>query len=1496
MSWLRGLKTPERTQRSNRRRRIQGRHSAQVSSEQLETRTLLSAISWDGGGGDLNWNTPENWSGDVLPGSNDDVTINIPGQDATISNVSGTIQSLTSSEEIVIQGGTLDIAASSSIAKLTHVSGTLTGTGNIDVIGDYVWQTGTLSGEATLSVHGGLKLREAGAFNNDWHLYARTLVNLGNGDATGLFGPEFTTARMFFHDGAEFQNAGSFAIETTVGMRFILADATGSRIVNSGNFFNATSDVSTSEGVLFENSGSLSVSSGQLQLAGGFTNAGSCHIDEGTTLLISGLFESESTANITGTGHLYLQYATQRGSVMAGGDVTLDGTTIEGDFGVAGNLRDLGAAFNGSPVLIGGSASIEGDWLGTGEVTINGLMTWNIGAWINGTGTIVANGGMHITGSGISRLTGMTIENAGVAIFDGGLIEGYNGSVIHNLPGATFEIRNDADIYDIGGAAQVRFDNDGTFQKLTGADVASVNFQFNNSGTVEVQSGQLVLNGGGTSTGDFLVGSGATLFASGEFSATSDITGAGDLTLDGTQRGTVNIGGNVTLSGVIEGDFNVGGDLSVPEGNGATFNGTPVTIGGNADVNRMFGTGDVTIAGLFTWNLNGVAQMFGTGRTIANGGMLFAGNGLATLQQRTIVNAGNAVWTGAAIYIANNAQIINTGTFDIQSDGPLNSSSECPVFTNSGQLIKSAGDGTTYLNMLLVNSGSVVVQTGILNIGCGYVPDGGNVVGSVETSEIVNPGSFVVVPSPPITIGNFTQTATGELFEQIGGLIPGTEYGQIAVNGTVNLDGLLHVTLLNGFSPQLGDQFTIINNQGTQPINGTFFGLSEGLVIWSGNYGFTVTYSGGDGNDFVLTMDQFANQAPVFSQANYQFTINSKSLIAATVGTAPAADPDSEDVLTYSIEGGNTQGAFAIDPATGQISVANPAKLPKIVAPNTSVDAPVLTILASDGSLVDTAVVTITLQAAPQAMAPIAAARVVSFNLRENTLAGATAATVSGSPAYTGQSFANWTISDTPGGPASSIFYLKSATATGVVIGVNSMLSYEDASSYTIYVTVSDSLDATRTMTSAVTIHITDVNEAPQLSLTDGVAGVPTVTSGTPIALVAKYTINEYRMSTAVATPENGDLLFTLNAHDDDQSGSSLLYALTGTGVTSPSAGVFIDKSGAFRFDAATGKIIVIDATKLDYEKFRAGVPLVFSVTDNGLPGSRPDATPAVRTSRATVTILLNDLNDAPTFASPTLSVSRPENNPGSAVLFSLRATDGDVYDGVTQSLTYSLVSVLDGLGMDVTSLFTISLTTNPTTGLFTGWVSVIPAKLFDFEVMARNTFIFTVRATEDAAGGLSTADSVVGDQVITMNITDLNEAPTAVFTPAAPGSGSQSSGTTGSVTVNLADMNNGTVIGLFSFSDPDVWAPSLTYGPDSLVVFSVVDSSSSTAPALSYVANADPITGGSLRISNMTTLQSRIGKPFVLRITVKDKQGLTGGLSIRLTLTINVINEVGIL
>jgi len=75
------------------------------------------------------------------------------------------------------------------------------------------------------------------------------------------------------------------------------------------------------------------------------------------------------------------------------------------------------------------------------------------------------------------------------------------------------------------------------------------------------------------------------------------------------------------------------------------------------------------------------------------------------------------------------------------------------------------------------------------------------------------------------------------------------------------------------------------------------------------------------------------------------------------------------------------------------------------------------------------------------------------------------------------------------------------------------------------------------------------------------------------------------------------------------------------------------------------------------------------------------------------------------------------------------------------------------------------------------------------------------------------------------------------------------------------------------------------------IFTLTALDSSSTTAPALIYVANADPTTGGSLKVNNLTTLQSKVGSPFTVRFTIKDKNGLAGALSFTLTLTINVTN-----
>ena len=77
------------------------------------------------------------------------------------------------------------------------------------------------------------------------------------------------------------------------------------------------------------------------------------------------------------------------------------------------------------------------------------------------------------------------------------------------------------------------------------------------------------------------------------------------------------------------------------------------------------------------------------------------------------------------------------------------------------------------------------------------------------------------------------------------------------------------------------------------------------------------------------------------------------------MGTVAASDPDAGDTLTYAITGGNTGGAFAINAATGEVTVNNSAALNFETNPTFS-----LTVEVTDAGtpgLTDTATVTINL-------------------------------------------------------------------------------------------------------------------------------------------------------------------------------------------------------------------------------------------------------------------------------------------------------------------------------------------------------------------------------------------------------------------------------------------------------------------------------------------------------------------------------------------------------
>ena len=82
--------------------------------EQLEARTLLAAVFWDGGAGTWSWHDAANWSGDTLPGPADDVTINVAGTTPPITHgqaVGTSVRSLVCNEFFALTAGTLSITS-----------------------------------------------------------------------------------------------------------------------------------------------------------------------------------------------------------------------------------------------------------------------------------------------------------------------------------------------------------------------------------------------------------------------------------------------------------------------------------------------------------------------------------------------------------------------------------------------------------------------------------------------------------------------------------------------------------------------------------------------------------------------------------------------------------------------------------------------------------------------------------------------------------------------------------------------------------------------------------------------------------------------------------------------------------------------------------------------------------------------------------------------------------------------------------------------------------------------------------------------------------------------------------------------------------------------------------------------------------------------------------------------------------------------------------------
>ncbi len=89
--------------------------------------------------------------------------------------------------------------------------------------------------------------------------------------------------------------------------------------------------------------------------------------------------------------------------------------------------------------------------------------------------------------------------------------------------------------------------------------------------------------------------------------------------------------------------------------------------------------------------------------------------------------------------------------------------------------------------------------------------------------------------------------------------------------GDVNLSGV-NLVLSGTDIPTAGQVFTIVNNQGPNPIVGTFNSLSEGAVISNflgSALSGVMSYVGGDGNDVTLTVEARDNDGHCVHRHGY---------------------------------------------------------------------------------------------------------------------------------------------------------------------------------------------------------------------------------------------------------------------------------------------------------------------------------------------------------------------------------------------------------------------------------------------------------------------------------------------------------------------------------------------------------------------------------------------------------------------------------------------------
>jgi hypothetical protein len=428
--------------------------------------------------------------------------------------------------------------------------------------------------------------------------------------------------------------------------------------------------------------------------------------------------------------------------------------------------------------------------LGTNGVLSNGSFTWS-GNIPSGSAVTVAANGVLVFSGNVTISGGVT--NAGmVRLASGNLqLSGCSGGApqLVNLPGALVDIQADVSIDQ--SCSDAAFLNLGTVRKSGGLGTSTINPGFNNYGLLDVQTGTISLNNGGSGNGVFAAQPGATLKFASSYTANSGSLFTGDGT-------NLLSSGTFTLNGLVSGSHAVLAGASLAGTNGV-------------------------IAGVMTWTSGWIAS--GSTLTVAtNGVLLLAGNnGNDYYLYGALTNAGTIrLVSGNLELCCSPGYLLNlpSALVDLAGDTSVDRGCGSELLVNLGTVRKSGGTGASTIYPVFNNFGLLDVQSGTLNLSGGG--SGGS--GAVFQAEV---GATLRVP-------NSYAANSGSQFTGVGTNL--FSAGTFTLNGLVNgSNAVLAGAALAGTNGVIAGVMTWTS--GSIATGSTLTIATNGLLVLVGNNG-----------------------------------------------------------------------------------------------------------------------------------------------------------------------------------------------------------------------------------------------------------------------------------------------------------------------------------------------------------------------------------------------------------------------------------------------------------------------------------------------------------------------------------------------------------------------------------------------------------------------------------------------------------------------------------